>query len=128
MLYAVFLFVSEFGYPLWFVKVTAVVEACAAVALISHSFAGAFLVAGLTGGAAYSHAVRQRAPIAAIAPLLFLAMLVVMMLLQTPPLDTLEAAAAAAAVPGGAVVCMAVASLKSSRPPASVKRNSSKAA
>ena len=126
--FAVFLFVSEFGYPLWFVKATAAVEALAAMALISHSAAGAFLVAGLAGGAAYSHAVRQRAPAAAAVPLLFLAMLVVMLLLQTPPMDTIEWAAAAAAVPGGAVVCAAIASLQSARPPASLKRNSSKAA
>ncbi len=103
------------------------VEAAAALSLLAHTGTGAFLVAGLAGGAAYSHAVRQRAPAAAAAPLIFLAMLVVMLLLATPPFTPLEWTVVLAAVPGGAAVCMAVASLHGSRSPASSKRNSAKA-
>jgi hypothetical protein len=119
--------VSEFGYPIWFVKLTAVLEAAAAAALQVHTCTGAFLISGLAGGAAYSHAVRQRAPAAAIAPALLYVMLLAMLVLTTPALDVWVLPLALVAAPGGAAVCAGVARFGSSRSPASEKRASGKA-
>lgn len=109
------LFVAEFAYPIWFIKVTAGVEILAAVVLLYHLQAGSLLLAGLVGGAVYSHIVRQQAPAAALLPGCIGALLLWLNIASGTPVWELAAMAVSAA--GGVGVCMSLGALPGARAP-----------